>query len=232
MCKFLIFVLISLSVSCGKNNQHSGSRLPPLESQKHNEESPGRYHSVLKVINSDFKDNQAYGTAIINIENNKMEVNLNLVHIPSATKHIQSIHASGKCPELTHDKNQDNFVDVVEGLDIFGKILIPLDGDINGQISGENYFPTTNKSGSYSYTEDADLDQLMSDLKTLDENPSDHVVKLSAYENINLTERTLVISVIGDSRELPTTVASIEDLSSEAYIPVACGTIVQIKDEE
>ena len=230
MCKVLTLVLLVLLISCGKKNSRSGQNDPgagPSELV-----TDGDYRSVLKTMNTTLKGHDAFGTAILKVSDGKFSIKLNLAHVPAGIKHIQSIHTEGKCPTITSDENGDSFIDIVEGMTAFGKVLIPLDGDLSAQLPGLNYFPKGNSSSAYSYAQETDLSALFSDLSSPDEDAADSMAKLRPGEALNFERRTLVISGISANGELPASVRTIGDFSGEAYIPVACGEIVRIKKEE
>lgn len=226
MSTFLTVLLLVSSISCGKKNTNSARNV--ITSEEPNDSTDGDYRAVLKTLNTSLKGNVAFGTAIMKISDNKFSVKLNLAHVPEGTKHIQSVHTNGKCPNLVSDANADSFIDIVEGMTSFGKVLIPLDSDLSAQLLGNDYYP----KGIYSYSEEADLSLLVADLSAPDEDPNDNLVKLKPGEALNFGRRTLVISSISENNDLPSSVRTIGDFPSEASIPIACGEIVRIENEE
>lgn len=225
---FLLCSIIFTMASCGKKDSSSSSRPEQYENVQ---PMTGNFRSVLKTINPVIPKNNSFGTAVINIVDDKIDIKLNLINSPANVRHIQSIHAIGRCPLAASDKNNDSIIDVQEGMSEYGQILIPLDSDLSSHESGFDYSPSSNSAGAYSYQEDASLASMLADLYAPDANPSDYLIKLRPKDKFNLENKTFVVMGISANIALPTTVASIHELPAEATIPIACGTIVKIPNE-
>lgn len=212
-----IYVLLLLFSSCGKDEKDTSKESAMPEVQQ--EEIIGEYRAVLQTINPNILRNKSFGTATIHIDKDNIQVKLNLIKTPGGVRHMQSIHSIGGCPDQLRDKNNDSFVDVIEGMTDYGNILIPLDGDISTYDLGQTYSPSSDSSGHYVYKEQAALISVLTDLK------------LRMKENLNLTNRSFVVMGVNSNYHLPDTVATIQDLPSEATIPIACGKIIKILNE-
>lgn len=121
--------------------------------------------------------------------------------------HPQHIHAAAECPTEAQDTNDDNFVDVVEGVPVYGEIAVPLDDNLLDAES--NDFPEGN---TITYDESADLD--------------DFVSTYDAFSGgLDLESRTIVLHGVDADTDLPESVQSLGDLPATTTLPVACGTV-------
>ncbi|MBA2405576.1 MAG: hypothetical protein H0V66_12440 [Bdellovibrionales bacterium] len=222
-------LILLILVSCGKKNSNNSSK--PDGSNHEPQTASGNYRAILQAINPELDQNKSFGTATIHVVDDSITIKLNLINAPSGIKHIQSIHQVGRCPNQSRDKNNDKVVDVLEGMVDFGKILVPLDGDLATQDAGLDYAPSTNGSGAYSYHEDEVLSSLVADLYTVDANPSDYIMKLKSDQKLDLAHASFVVLGVSNSTDVPATAATIHGLPAEATIPIACGAIVKIATE-
>lgn len=220
----LISLMILFFVSCGKNDKSSGT--PETQREMQGPEN-GEYRAVLRSLNTSAGKHNSFGTALINLNDDKIEVRVNFIKGPHAS-HIQSIHTAGRCPTSDSDKNQDGIIDLIEGSKIFGKFLIPLDEDISVQENGPANYPV---GKTYSYTRSSVYRDLMSNLYAPDPQSEDFVTKLKLNSPLQLDQRTIVILGVSNQVTLPATVATAQELAPEASVPIACGEIVRIIPE-
>lgn len=232
MVKIFTVIALLAVASCGKNDKNSSNVKPDKNPPPLILPNEGNYRSVLRPLNKIIKDNDVYGTGIINIKDDTFSVQLHLIRIPKSTKYIQSIHVNETCPAEISDENKDSYIDIQEGMTSFGEVLIPLDGDVSAQTPGNDFFPRANRAGDYSYVQETLLSKLLEDLHANDDDLTDYVTKLNADESLNMEKRTLVVSAVQQIRNVPESVSLLEDQSTEAFIPIACGEIVRIKSEE
>jgi hypothetical protein len=143
----------------------------------------------------------------------------------SAIMHYQIVHMKGTCPDENSDFNADGVIDAVEGMELYGGRLLPLDSNLNTQEEGIGYGPVANEEGSYHYKRSAPLARLFGDLKVVDVNLEDSLVKLSQSDKLELDKRVLVVYGISSAVELPGSVAAFEGKTSQESLPVACGQI-------
>lgn len=144
---------------------------------------------------------------------------------PSAW-HMQNIYTGNRCPVAEDDTNMDGIIDIKEGNEVLGKILIPLDSDINSQMAGYRVFPVADMYGSYFYEKDGSFRALLSDLRKPDPDPFDNIVKLSGDEALQIEGKVVVIHGINETFvHLPETVQSEMDLPAWKTIPIACGIL-------
>ena len=107
----------------------------------------------------------------------------------------------------------------------YGPIIVPLDGDLLTQAGGIEGYPTADQAGSYFYSQTANLEDMLNDLRAEDENPDDPIVKLGEGEELDLEGKHVIIHGVPESVELPDTAASVLGLPANATLPIACGII-------
>lgn len=221
----LLILGLSMAAGCGKKSDSSPTQ---ASIEKQQQEEMGHYRAVLSPLNESVSSHGASGTAVINLKEEIFDVKLNIINAPSAPKHLQAVHTLGDCPTKENDANQDGLIDIVEGSQHFGQILIPLDADLSSQQAGIAYGPA---ASAYSYSEATSWTQLLSDLKNPDENPDDFIQKLRSNDPLNLEDRSFVVLGVSSGTALPETVASVNQLPSQLTLPVACGRIVRVRPE-
>lgn len=146
--------------------------------------------------------------------------------------HMQNIYTGSKCPTVNDDKNLDGIIDIQEGSSAWGNILLPLDADLNSQLSGYKTFPVADSYGSYIYEREAWLNNLMNDLRAPDPDTTDNIVKLPRNGKLNLEGKVVVVFGISEHfAHLPETVASIETYPAWKTLPIACGVFKKIYTE-
>lgn len=146
--------------------------------------------------------------------------------------HMQNIYTGTKCPTLNHDTNIDGIIDIQEGSSAWGNILIPLDADINSQLGGHKTFPVADPYGSYFYEREGWYNNMMNDLRAVDPDPNDNIVKLGRNQKLILEGKVVVIFGITEQfAHLPDTVGSMEVYPAWKTLPVACGVFKRVYTE-
>lgn len=221
---FNLFLFITLITACGKKSGDSGSPAPWSQQEAFEQ---GEYRVVLQPLNGAILNHKTLGTAKLKLLAEEFIVNVNLTNSHNS-KHLQNIHASGKCPDTTHDTNKDGYIDIYEGSNAFGKILIPLDSDLATQAAGADYAPT---GAAYSYSESAKIAETLTDLFNPETHDQDFITKLKPTGSLMLAGRTLVVLGASQKNSLPVSIATLPDQTPEATIPIACGQIKRILPE-
>jgi hypothetical protein len=191
----------------------------------------GTYVARLTPLNTSVAG-RATGLMTITITEKEFIVEQNVTGAPAGTRHLQSIHTGGSCPDATADRNGDGVIDAQEGMQAYGRILVPLDSDLNSQIDGADFGPLSSRNGSFTYSRRASLENMIADLRDEDHDPEDAVVKLERNESLNLAGRTVVIYGIPAGRALPPTAASLGALTPHESLPIACGVIMRTGEED
>ncbi len=220
------------AVSCGSNDDDDSSK-PRQQEQPQQEEQrdQGIYKITFKTLNPAVVGNTSTGIGTITVTDQSFKFKLGMAGTPTQMTHLQHIHAAAECPTAAQDVNGDGFIDVLEGIPSYGAILIPLDGNLNSQAEGGMYGPRSNDLGLYSYTREAGLPLMLTDLQAEDTNPDDPIVKLPEGELLNLEGRTVIIHGVPKSANLPGTIGTLEGLAPEDTLPIACGTITRVQED-
>lgn len=217
-----------LCLACGKDNKSKSSRI--LIEQRQEEGNQGNYRAVLAPINSTISG-ETTATVEIIIEGDEFIVEANAAGAPPGVKHLQNIMTGGACPDVNSDINGDGVIDIIEAGSYFGQIFIPLDSNLSEQIAGKDYGPIANGSGRYVYRRSAALSMLLSDLTAVDPDTSDGMIKLRGDDNLNLTNKVIVIHGISRTENIPGTVSTMGDMIPQDILPIACGKIERIISE-
>ena len=156
----------------------------------------------------------ATGNATITLQGDDVTVSINMAGVTAADTHAQHIHAGPRCPGPSADVNGDSFLDVIEGLPAYGPILVNLDSDLSSNAAG--MFPVAGGSGvnnpsSYVYSATGSRAHIQAEIQTA----------------LKLGTRHVVIHGIDPTSGLPETVATLDGLTREATLPVACGELTQ-----
>lgn len=226
----LLCVTFLMMTSCGKGNDSSSHLGQQLEEERKFQQKGDVYRAVLTPINTQLSGSPS-GIVEAIIVGQEITFESALTNTPGGVKHLQAIHESGTCPDLTNDLNQDGVIDIEEAQSQIGKILIPLDNDLNSQNEGISYGPVANEWGTYVYKRSATLDRLMSDLYSTEVPMHNYLSKLPFKDALNLEKRTVVIYGVVDS-EVSNSLISFNGNTPEESLPIACGLFVKRKKTE
>ncbi len=145
--------------------------------------------------------------------------------------HQQGIYLGKRCPTLSDDSNGDGFIDIDEGIKVFGKMIIPLDANMNSQAAGRNFYPLADLSGYYHYERIASFKRLFSDLYETDKDPDDNIVKLAEGEPFTFEGRVVVVQGVAETTALPETIAIQGRRRPFQTLPITCGVIKKVSGE-
>lgn len=236
---FPILALVLLVTSCGQSTKsakkvsqkvtetNTSPQTPPLEIREKNE---GQYVAVLAPLN-EHVSGLITGAATISRDRDELvgDVRFSGEVQTAAILHEQNIHTGVRCPDASDDLNEDGIIDAVEGALVYGKILIPLDGDINSQRMGGGIFPLADEFGDYVYSQVGSYQKFIDDLRELDLNLEDHIVKLAQEaEEVTFEGKIVVIQGVAKSAALPDTVVSNNQFTNHDTLPVACGIFTRV----
>lgn len=124
------------------------------------------------------------GTYLMTLEGDQFYVKINVQNTYKNIRIQQYLHAGQKCPGTYSDINGDGRVDYDELVISSGAPLIPLDKKLNSSALGNEWFPETDESGSYSYSRSGSLRLIKEDLDSLN--------VLSRHTPLDLRKRTLI----------------------------------------
>lgn len=205
MERFLLCIWITgCLVSCGKQDFPDYSPESNIQSQ----EADGSYRIELTALNRPHTGS-VRSHAIIWKKGLQFYVRVVMDRGPKNVRIQQYLHAGERCPGRVDDRNGNGKIDFPEVIAVSGKMLIPLDGHLQNQAKGQEWFPSTNKKGKYYYSRAANLRWLIDDLKSQDHSPHDYVIKLRQDEDLYLSQRTLILFGSTDDPLLPLACAEI-----------------------
>lgn len=211
-------MLVTLA-SCGSDDDDDDDDSPIPQRE---EQIEGSYRAVLIPANPSV-DSDVTGFITVNLVGDQMTVEVEMQSAPPSM-HQQHIHTGSACATPADDANADGVVDAVEAAPIAGKVLVPLDGDLNSQEAGNQSFPS---GESYNDSEEASYEQLITDLTMPDNDPTDSVVKLARPEDFVLEGRVVEIHGVPNTTSLPDTAQGMDGMSAQSSLPIACGVLVR-----
>lgn len=228
---FVLGTCLLAVVACGSDDDDSGSGTaanPPQQQQ----ETPGTYKATLAPIplNSTVAGNPT-GTLDVVIEGDEFNATMKMTGVPGSMRHAQHIMIGTSCPTASNDVNSDNFIDVLEGVPNYGLILIPLDGNLEDQDDGASGFPFANAAGSYTWTKTASLSRMITDLQDADLDLEDGLGKLDGSD-LNLEGKVVLVHGAKQTSNLPSTVATLDDFKNYESLPIACGKIERVAEQQ
>lgn len=235
---FVILVLVSCGDGSGGGNGNSSSLLPqtnPLTQEMENNKTI--YLAVLEPLNENVAG-PVTGAVTISIDGDLLVGDVRISGSAANIIHSQDIHLKDTCPTGEEDLNQDGYIDIIEVYKHSGPVIIPLDGDLNTQSGESGMYPVADPWGTYIYSELASLHQLLTDLRLVDDNIYDGTVKWPLDSIFNFENKVVVIHGVADDIILPESVESMQLLSPQQTLPIACGTlnlvtrVPGIKEEE
>ncbi len=204
-----------------------GAKTISVKSSENNEiqESiEGRYQAKLFTMNSSLSG-LASGLANIQLIGGELSIKIEMFNTPSRMIHAQKIYSATECPKTIHDSNDDGFIDPLEASRVLGGVLIPLDGDLNSQLAGEDISPLSNGLGYYHYYQEAYFSSFLDDLLAPDINFKDDIIKLSLKEKFTLSGKVIVIQGVSEDLYLPGSIQRLGEGSEYGTFPIACGKI-------
>ena len=174
-----------------------------------------RYEVVLKPLNARANKRGVTGKAAITVDEGMITFAVDARNVAPGITHIQHVHAGNACPTMKDDANGDGFLDLIEGVPVYGGIFINLDSDLSTQPAGA--FPIATDRGLLTYEEDVAASDLVAGLKAAG--------VLADGELVNLEGRHIVVHGVAPDTELPATVKTLPGVPSQVTLPVACGEI-------
>jgi hypothetical protein len=226
---FLIGTCLITLASCGSDSGSSSGG--GSGNQQEEQDDQGIYRAVLKPLNTTVAPSTS-GTVEIRIEGDDVTVMSNVTGAPAGVKHLQNVTLLTACPTTGNDVNNDSFVDILEAAASAGPILIPLDSNLSTQLDGNTFGPIANGEGSYVYRRSTTLTNMLADLRAPDPDSTDPYVKLPEGQDLNLAGKVVIIHGVGNSANLPNSVSTAGDLSAEQALPIACGELVRVTNED
>lgn len=218
----------NVSSGGGKSGRQNKPLPNPIEQELKLE---GKYEAKFKSLNSSVSGFTS-AKAKLHLVGDSISVEMDVKDSPAMTIHSQFIYTAQECPTESHDTNNDGFIDPVEASKVLGKILIPLDAELNSQIEGVDLFPVADGMGSYKYYKEGIISKMVADLQLPVLDVNDELTKLNAGEDLRLEGKVIVIQGVPEDMYLPGSVRTLNGLSERATLSIACGKIARIMNEE
>jgi hypothetical protein len=189
----------------------------------------GNYAAEIWPVNYNlhFKN---IGTVGVRREGDTFSAMVALKYGPKETRVKQAIYTARRCPNINDDLNKDAYIDILEARLAIGKITIPFDGDLDSQSGGGDQYPYVDSMGKMFYSKSASFSRLFEDLKAIDENPGDQIIKLGADEGITLPGRIVLFQGMPKKVTLPDSVASSDGEDKYDSIPVGCAVLWRVEE--
>lgn len=223
-----VLLLLGMISSCGKSNSNAGlpvvkEKALPLNGSNIN----GLYMAKFFTINPG-ANGTLPGSATIQREQDELIAYVRLFGGGMGALHKQGIYDGRRCPNAGDDLNQDGYIDMEEGSKVWGRLLIPLDSNINSQLAGKNVYPVGDATGTYFYERVASFNKMFKDLKDEDRNLADGFEKLTPTQGLAIEGRVVVIQGSAETIVYPETFAVQGNHSAAQSAPIACGVFSKV----
>ena len=184
-----IFIMSFFMNGCGKSSSGAG-----IKRENYPLEPEGIFSATLYSVNKNILKN-IKGAATVTKYGDYFDVRVKLKDGPHV-RHTQGLYAGITCPN--EDTNQDGYIDLNEATKDIGHMVIPFDGDLSGQVAGNDYYP----NNSYNYERTTSYALMLSDLPKKD-------------RNLQLEGKGIVIHGAAETNLV----------SDPSSIPIACGIL-------
>jgi hypothetical protein len=223
-----ILILLTFVSSCGKSGSSAGvpivkEKVIPLNGSN----IDGLYMAQFMTLNPGVNGSLP-GSATLQRQNDKFFAYVRLFGGAPNAWHQQVIYEGKRCPMASDDVNGDGYIDAIEGRNVWGQALIPLDSNIGSQVAGKNIYPVADATGTYFYERVTSFDDMFSDLKKEDKNLTDNLTKLGPDKGLDFEGRVVVIHGSSDTVVYPPTVATTDEYAQHQTLPIACGIFSKI----
>jgi hypothetical protein len=188
------------------------------------EVTPGTYYTVLRPVNFQSNGFIPYGAANFTVDGDQLQVAISLDD-DQGVFHRQSVHFGTRCPTTNDDVNGDGFVDYNEAIAVVGKVMLPLDNDLNSQQSGAEVYP---RGPSMTYKRAASVNAINQDLWRADEVGSDDITKLPSGVRMGLEKRVVLVHGTAANSTFDG-LASYRGEAPHLSLPVVCGVLTKIQ---
>ena len=231
--QFLSISFIALIFFCSCNAKKQTSHTPLIKNDLEtvavplDSEIDGQYLAIFETLNPELS-HKISGAFTFSVEKefDELVMDVRLNNSGKNIIHAQSIRTGSRCPSLIDDKNEDDIIDAIEGEAVYGKVFIPLDGDISTQSSHDGEFPAADTYGNYIYAKVTSFSTFMVDLR--DESGNQEYIKLKSQEPLSIESRVVVIHGMSEETDLPATVRTMGPMTIHQSIPIVCGVIQKV----
>jgi hypothetical protein len=225
---FGVLLLLGMISSCGKSDSNAGlpivrEKALPINGSNINGLYMAKFFTINPGVNGTLP-----GSATIQRQDDELIAYVRLFGGGVSTLHQQGIYDGKRCPNAGDDLNKDGFIDMEEGSKVWGRLLIPLDSNINSQLAGKNVYPLGDATGTYFYERVASFNRLFKDLKSEDHNLADDYAKLAPDQGLAIEGRVVVVQGSADTVIYPATFAVQGRHTAAQSAPIACGVFSRV----
>ena len=189
----------------------------------------GNYSADIWPVNYNLHF-KTIGKVGVKRQGDSFSASVQLSYGPKDTTVKQAIYTARRCPNLNDDLNKDAYIDILEARIAIGKITIPFDSNLDSQSDGKDQYPTVDSSGKMTYFQTASFSRLFEDLKDIDRDLADDIIKLGADEGITLPGRIVLFQGMPTKIPLPPSVGTIEGEDKYKSIPVGCAVLWKVEE--
>jgi hypothetical protein len=233
MKKIIPLLSLTMMVSCVDSSVKSTSSERGLNQNEiiasDGSNVQGNYAAEIWPVNYNLHF-KTIGMVGVKREGDEFTAMVNFKYGPKDTTVRQAIYTARRCPTLKDDLNKDAYIDILEARLAIGKITIPFDGDLDSQMAGSDNYPMVDSQGNMSYSKTASFSRLFEDLKGLDDEPEDEIIKLDENEGITLPGRIVIFQGMPKKVPIPESVATTDGLDRHESIPVGCAILWKVTD--
>lgn len=227
-----IFFLLALAGACGKSDGDGSGVLNEQGPEGSTDGSTidGLYMAKFETLNPHV-NGTIPGSLTFYRKGDRLMTYVRLFAGGPKVWHQQGVYMGTRCPTLSDDLNGDGFIDIDEGMKVFGKMIIPLDANMNSQSAGKNFYPLADLSGYYHYERIASFKNLFEDLYETDRDEEDHIIKIAAGEPFTFEGKVVVVQGVAETTALPETIAIQPRRRPFQTLPITCGVIKKVTQE-
>lgn len=225
---FLAIIILPLINSCGNSKSNDAQMLERVpEASIDGSTIDGLYMAKFTTLNSHV-NGTIPGSLTFYRKDDRLITYVRLFAGGPKVWHQQGVYLGDRCPNLNDDSNKDGFIDIVEAMAVIGKLIIPLDANMNTQSAGRNFYPLADLSGYYHYERISSFRRFFSDLKEPDLDTEDHIAKLLPTDKFTVEGKVVMVQGISEETLLPETVVGLARKRAFQTLPITCGIITKV----
>lgn len=168
------------------------------------------------------------GTTALKRDGDEFKAMVKFKFGPKEARIKQAIYNARRCPNLGDDSNKDAYIDILEAKVAIGKMTIPFDGDLDSQLGGAGQYPSVDVMGKMFYSQSGSFSRMFEDLKGVDENQEDDVIK--APEGITFPGRIVLFQGMTRKVTLPDSVATTDGMNQYESLPIGCAVLWKVPE--
>lgn len=229
----LPIVSLALLISCSDSGSTSGGSSSGINQNEVIEldgsNVQGQYAADIWPVNYNLHFRKIGAIGVVR-DGDNFTTTISMKHGPKNTRVKGALYTARRCPSLKDDLNKDAYIDILEARLAIGKITIPFDSDLDSQMGGRGIYPSVDMNGTMFYTQTASFSRMFEDLKGVDEDPTDQIIKLKEEEGITLPGRIVIFQGAPEKTALPESVATTDGESRHESLPIGCAVLWKVNE--